>query len=124
MKRKNNMDEDKKGELKKFHGSELVLGGLLFLSLDAGAALIDFTGVGLALSPVLQGTATTASAFWFKSKGSKKATGIGRMLSKYLANFLPVLPTLTVTFFIEAYLHNHPEKLKVAGKLAGKAAQA
>mgnify|MGYP001558381710 FL=1 len=113
---------EKKEEQKKFSASELLLGSLFFLFLDAVAAIIDFTGFGLAIAPVIQGTATTASAYWFKSKGSKKATGIGRMLTKYLANFLPLLPTLTVIFLIESYLHNHPEKIKIAGNLAQKTA--
>jgi hypothetical protein len=50
-------------------------------------------------------------------KGDKNALKLGRQIAKYAANLLPFLPTLTPVFFIEAYIHNHPEKFALAAKI-------
>lgn len=85
--------------------------GLLVITIpvDVVSFLIDWTGVGLFLAPILQGAAMFATWFWLHSKGDKSSLKFGRQLGRYVSNILPLLPTVTIVFLIEVYLHNHPE---------------
>jgi hypothetical protein len=100
----------------KFTEAEMLVGGLFTLGVDGICILIDLTGVGLAISPVLQGFVTFLMWWWLKSKGDPNAAKLGRQIAKYAANFLPVLPTTFITLGIEVYIHNHPEKYGVIAK--------
>jgi len=107
------------GEHKKFSEVEIMLGLFGFGGIDLVCAIIDFTGVGLALTPILQGGGTFASNLWFRfGKGDTQSLNLGRQIAKYGGNFLPVVPFLTVAFFIEVQLHNNQEKLGVVAKAA------
>ena len=86
-------------ELKKVTESEMVIGGVFTLGLDGLCALIDATGVGLAIAPIIQSFATFSITMWLKTKGGTRVK-IGKEAVKYAANFLPVLPTVTAIFAV------------------------
>lgn len=113
-------------EHKKFEASEIVIGTLFFLGIDGVCILIDVTGIGLIIAPVLQGFATFAITMWFKSKGDPNATKLGKTILKYALNLLPVTPviitafTVTIPFIVEVIIHNNPKLAAVAEKAAAK----
>jgi hypothetical protein len=97
-----------------FRVSELLV-GFFFLTLpvDALCIVIDLTGVGLAVAPFLQGFALFCVRWWFKMKGDPNALQLNvKQVVRYLSNVLPLVPTVTIVFLIDAYVHNHPEKFK------------
>jgi len=104
-------------ENSKFTESEMVVGGLFALGIDGICALTDLTGVGLAITPVIQGFAVFAISQWAESKGGAPAS-LGKQLAKYAAQFLPVLPTVLAVFVIEVAVHNNPALKEVAEKVA------
>ncbi len=106
-------------ENNKFTESEIIIGGLFTLGIDGVCALIDFTGVGTAVSPVIQGFATFAIDRWVDSKGGEQF-GLGKQFAQYGAGLIPVLPTTTAVFTIRVFMHNHPTITEVAGKVVGK----
>lgn len=110
------MDE----EINKYNEVELIMGGLFYLGVDGICALLDFTGIGAVITPVIQSFGTFSQTLWAMGKGDKQALKLGRQISKYAANLLPWLPTLTAVFFIETYIHNHPKQV---AQLAGVAAK-
>ncbi len=105
-------------EHKKFNEAEMLVGGFFTLGVDGVCTLIDLTGVGLAISPIIQGFTTFTMWWWFKSKGDPNASKIGRQITKYLANLLPLIPTTFTAFAIEVYIHNHPERFAALQKIA------
>ncbi|MFH1192965.1 MAG: hypothetical protein V1656_01450 [Candidatus Jorgensenbacteria bacterium] len=105
-------------ELNKFNEVELLLGGLFTLGVDGVCFLIDWTGVGLAIAPIIQGFATFSMWLWARSKGDPGALKTGRQVAKYAANALPLLPTTFIAFAVETYLHNHPDKFTAVQKVA------
>ena len=105
-------------EVKKFNEAEIVIGTLLFGSVDGVCILIDFTGAGLVISPILQSGAMLGASLWVWSKGNKGAFKIGKQLAKNASNFLPIIPTVATVFLLETYMHNNPKKLGVVGKVA------
>ena len=109
-----NTDTTKEEAPNKFVSAEILLGVFFFGGLDVVAIIIDFTGVGLAIAPVIQSFGTLAATLWLHSKGDKNTVKFGRQVTKYAANALPVVPTLITAFLIEAYLHNHPKLKAVA----------
>lgn len=94
-------------ENKKFSTIEIILGCCFTLFTDTICLLIDLTGVGLVISPIIQGSTTLATSWWLKSKGNQHAFKLNRQLAKQIANFLPVLPTNTTVFAVEIWLHNN-----------------
>jgi len=108
------MEEDNK-----FTESEMIVGGLFALGVDGLCALIDFTGVGTAVSPVIQGFATFAIDRWVDSKGGE-VMGLGKQFAQYSAGVIPLVPTTTGIFAIRVFMHNHPTITEVAGKVVGK----
>jgi len=96
--------------------SEMVVGGLFALGVDGICAVIDFTGVGAAVSPVIQGFAIFAIDRWVESKGGE-ALGLGKQFAQYAAGIIPLVPTITGTFAIRVFLHNHPTITEAAGKV-------
>mgnify|MGYP001600628002 CR=1 FL=1 len=115
------------GERRPFLWSEMLLGTLFTLGVDIIAALIDLTGIGVAIAPVIQSFATFSLTMWFRSKGDPNATKLGKQLVRYALNLLPVSPliittfTTTIPFLIMVYIHNHPERFAAIEKLAGGA---
>ena len=114
------------GDRKQFVESEVLIGVIFLFGLDGIAALIDATGVGMAIAPVLQAFGTGSITMWMWSKGSKSAVKPGRQIVQHLANIIPFVPTVTLVFLVSTYLHNHPEKagslMAVVGKRAPKPA--
>lgn len=104
-------------ENNKFTESEMIIGGLFALGVDGICALIDLTGIGLAIAPVIQGFSVFAISQWVENKGGARA-GLGKQLSKYAAQFLPVLPTVLAVFVIDVAIHNNPALAGVAEKVA------
>lgn len=97
-------------EHNKFTESEVIVGVMLLtLPVDAFSFIIDWTGVGLAIAPILQSAAMFATWLWLRSKGDTTSLKFWKQLLRYLSNLLPLIPTVTIVFFIEVYLHNHPE---------------
>ncbi|MDO8470194.1 MAG: hypothetical protein Q7S84_04260 [bacterium] len=97
-------------EHKKFTEAEMLVGVLLLtLPVDALSFLIDWTGIGLAIAPIIQSAAMFGIWLWLRSKGDTASVKLGKQLLRYLSNLLPLLPTVTIVFLIEVYLHNHPE---------------
>jgi len=103
-------------EPKKFTEAEIVLGSFFLLALDGLSALLDLTGIGLIIAPVVQAAGSAATTWWLHLKGDAGAANLGRQLTKYIANFLPLLPTLFIVFLIEVYVHNHPNKFAAITK--------
>jgi hypothetical protein len=93
--------------------SETIVWLLFLLGVDGVCIILDLTGVGIAVAPFVQGAGTFCSTLWFdKAKGDKGATKLQRQLIKYISNVAPLLPTLSIVFLIERYMHNHPEKFE------------
>lgn len=97
------MEEDK------FTAAEMVIGGLLTLTVDVAALLLDSTGLGWLIATPLQAAASFGTSWWIRSKGDKHAWSLGRQLKKQGANFLPWVPTTFTAFVIEAIRHNNPK---------------
>jgi hypothetical protein len=99
-------------EINRFNEAEILVGGFFLLGIDLICILIDITGVGMAVAPFLQAPGTFFSSMWLKSKGDSGNMKLGRQITKYASNALPVVPTLFLSFLIETYIHNHPERFK------------
>ena len=70
-------------EHKKFGAGEIIIGTFFALGVDGISILIDITGVGVIIAPVIQGFATFAITMWFRSKGDPNATKLGKQILKY-----------------------------------------
>lgn len=105
-------------EHKKFNEAEMLLGGFFTLGVDSVCFLIDWTGVGLAIAPIIQSFTTFTMWWWFKTKGDPNTLKTGRQVAKYAANFLPLIPTTFTAFAVEVYIHNHPERFAAIQKVA------
>ena len=108
-------------EHSKYTETEYIIGFVFFFGTDVVCAVIDTTGVGAAIAPVIQMGGTFAQTLWAWGKGDKNAVKTGRQIAKYASNALPWVPTLTVMFLAEAYIHNHPERFATLQKLEGAA---
>lgn len=89
--------------------------GLFFLAIpvDLLCLVIDMTGVGLAVAPFLQIIAVFSIRWWLKMKGDPNALRFdGKQVTRLLSNILPFVPTVTIIFLLDVYVHNHPEKFK------------
>ncbi|MDP2704589.1 MAG: hypothetical protein Q8P01_05285 [bacterium] len=116
-------------EQKKFCEAEIILGVFFFAGIDGIAILLDLTVVGLAIAPFIQAFALGVMIFWFWWKGNKQAIQLGRVVAKFLATAIPIIPTNLIIFAVSSYYHNHPEKvgllqrlqrsMKIAGRVAG-----
>ena len=112
-------DEEKP---EKFILAEIILGGLLVLTVDVACIVIDVlsVGVGMFFTPLIQGAVTAGMWMWFRSKGGKQ--GAGKWALKFLANILPTTPiiitsfTLTIVFALDVYFHNNPKVAALANK--------
>lgn len=102
----------------------MLLGIFFFGGLDGLAILLDLTGVGLAIAPVIQSFGTLTATLWLWSKGDKNTVKFGRQVAKYAANAIPIVPTLTTAFIIEVQMHNNPKLKAVASGKLGEAAKA
>ncbi|MEK7465562.1 MAG: hypothetical protein AAB631_02180 [Patescibacteria group bacterium] len=113
-------------EHKKFGAGEIIIGTFFALGVDGISILIDITGVGVIIAPVIQGFATFAITMWFRSKGDPNATKLGKQILKYGLNLLPVTPiiitafTITIPFLIEVFIHNNPKLAAITEKVAAK----
>lgn len=97
--------------------AETIVWLAFLIGFDGICILLDLTGVGMGIAPFLQGFGTFSSGMWFeKTKGDKNAMKMQRQLIKYISNVAPFLPTLSIAFAIEAYMHNHPEKFEKVEK--------
>ncbi len=110
-------------EHNKFTEVEILLGGLFTLGVDGVCILIDITGIGAVLvAPVVQWFTTFVLWLRFRSKGDPGAMKMGRQIFKYAIQLLPVTPiiitafTTSIPFFIEVFIHNHPEKFAAVMK--------
>lgn len=97
-------------EKKKIIEAEMIIGNGFCLAIDGVCALIDFSGIGLFLSPVIQSFGIFVIDQWVGSKGGG-TPGLGKKIAKYASGILPVLPTTTAVFNIEVFLHNHENVL-------------
>lgn len=110
---KNKASTPREEEVNAVTESETIVWLLFLLGIDGICIIIDITGVGMAVAPFVQGAGTFSSTLWFdKAKGDKGATKLQRQLIKYISNVAPLLPTLSIVFLIERYMHNHPEKFE------------
>lgn len=116
-KEKNTPEAPPKEEINSVTESEIIVWLVFLLGFDGVCILLDLTGVGMGIAPFLQGAGTFSSGIWFeKSKGDKNAMKMQRQLIKYISNIAPFLPTLSIAFAIETYVHNHPEKFEKVEK--------
>lgn len=107
-------------EINKFNAAEIVVGSMAGLFIDAICFLIDLTGIGLGIAPFIQSFAMFGFSWWLKSKGSSSAFKLNRQIARQLSNLLPLIPTVTVVFGIDVFMHNHPEKFAAAVAVAEK----
>ena len=112
-------------ETNKFNAAEIVVGSMAGLFVDGLCILIDLTGIGLGISPFIQGFTMFGFSWWLKSKGSPNAFKLNRQIGKQLSNLLPLLPTVTIVFWIDVFGHNNLKTTsflsqKIPGKLASK----
>lgn len=105
----------------KYSEAEIVIGALFLLGADGICFLISLTGIGFFIAAAIKGFINIALLWWAMSKGDKNALRFGRVIAKFLINMIPLLPTLTTTFLVETYIHNHPEKFAALEKAAGAA---
>jgi hypothetical protein len=103
-------------EYQKFKESELLTGGLACLFIDLGCLVIDFTGVGIAVSVVAKSAARGLTDWWIWSKGGELPS-IGKLSLKYAGNSIPF--ATVVMFFTSTLSHNHPKLAAAAGKVGG-----
>ena len=96
------------------------MGVFFFGAIDGIAILLDLTGVGMAIAPVLQSFAMGAMIFWFWTRGNKQAIQLGRVVAKFAATAIPIVPTNLIIFAVSSYYHNHTEKAGLMRKLIGK----
>ncbi len=96
--------------LKPFSMAETVIGTLFLFTTDVFCALLDLTVVGAFITPFIQTPVSVFTTFWIKRKGNKNAMKMGRQMTKYAANLLPWIPTLTVFFIAEVVMHNKSAK--------------
>lgn len=106
-------------ESNKFTESEIIIGGLFALGVDGLCALIDLTGVGTGVAPVIQGFSVFAIDRWVDSKGGT-SWGTGKQMAQYASGLVPILPTTVAVFVIRVFMHNNPKLTEVAGKVVGK----
>ncbi len=105
---------EQEAALPKVSLGEIVLFGLILFIVDVFCTLLDFTGIGAAVTPFIQAGFTAMMTAWFYwSKKDKAVTKLGRQIIKYASNLLPWVPTLFVVFVVEAYMHNHPKQAGV-----------
>lgn len=103
--------------------SETIVWLFFLFGIDSICILIDITGVGMVIAPFIQSVGTFSSALWFKgAKGDESTMKLQRQLIKYIANVAPLLPTLSIVFLIERYIHNHPEKFEKLNEALDKTA--
>ena len=107
------MDEDKK-----IGSGELLVFSFLFLFVDVICFLIDWTGVGMGITPAIQGFVLFFMDKFLMGKGSKSASKMGRKIAKYAIQLIPMLPTLVTTFIIEVAIHNNWKLVQVTRKKA------
>lgn len=91
-----------------FIGAEIILGGLVFLGVDVISLIIDLTGIGMAVAPVLQSGSVVALSLWSQTKGGKNTFSFSRQLVKHASGIIPLIPTTVFIFALDVYLHNHP----------------
>jgi hypothetical protein len=97
-------------ETKKFMAAEIIFGILLYLTIDIGCILLDLTGVGLIIAPIIQSGAVLVMSLWFLiMHGDSGSFGLTRQIMKHVAGVIPVIPTTTIICALEMYLHNHPD---------------
>lgn len=122
-------------ERPKFGIAETFLWTVFALTVDGICALIDITGVGMAIAPFIQGLGTIVFGFVLINKGNSDGLKTGRLIFKLLLHILPATPyiitalTTTIPFWVETFIHNHPKFLekatafaqtKLGGKVLGK----
>ncbi len=101
------MEESQKLEDKKFGAAEMVIGGLFCFALDVGCALMDLTGVGaLSVAPAAQTFTTFGIGMWARAKDPGATISVGTEIAKYASNALPIVPTVTLIFFVTVGLQN------------------
>lgn len=109
-------DEDKK-----FGAGETLIFSFLFLFVDAVCFLLDWTVVAAFFTPVIQGFVLFFMDKMLSAKGSKSTAKMGRQIAKYALQLVPLLPTLVTTFLIEVNIHNNPQLVQAATKIASVA---
>ncbi|MFB6212787.1 MAG: hypothetical protein ABEI53_03175 [Candidatus Magasanikbacteria bacterium] len=89
-----------------FRISEIVIGLLFIFAIDVLSALLDLSGFLWPIATFLQGATSLATTAWLKMKGGSRATSIERQFTKQISNLLPWVPTCSLAFVIEVYIHN------------------
>ncbi len=105
---------------------EMILGGLITLSIDIVLIIIKLIGIGLILYLPIRGLGFFLMTWFFKNKGDEQAMSLEKILiSKALTGWIPFLPMLFIIFCIESYIHNHPKSaISKAKEVTAKAEKA
>ena len=105
--------------IKKFGEAEIILGISGALIVDGICALVDLTGVGTLITPLIQSGTMFCYSLWLHSKGDKNALKFNKQIIKQVSNLIPVLPTVTAVFLIDVIVHNNPKIARLAGAATG-----
>ena len=108
----------------KFNLVEIILGSLFAFTIDILAAIADFFSFGV-LGFLVQGFSWLIFTLWFTLKGVKATASLAkRFIIPVVVQFVPLIPTMIITFLITVYVENHPEKFgafeTVANMASGK----
>ncbi len=105
----------------KFNLVEIILGSLFAFTIDILAAITDLLSFGI-LGFLVQGFSWLMFTLWFTLKGVKATASLAkRFIIPIVVQFVPILPTMTITFLITVYMENHPEKFGVFKTVASTA---
>ena len=110
-------------EIKKITESEIIIGVMFALLVWIFGLILELFGIGLILSPLIESFFTFATWLFFRAKNDPYANKLGANLAQYLANAIPLIPSILIAFLIKVYIHNHPEKFAAFEKLTGSAAK-
>ena len=103
--------------------SEIIIGSMFALLVWITGLILELFGIGLVLSPIIESFFTFGTWLFFKAKNDPYADKLGANLIQYLANAIPFIPSVLISFLVKVYIHNHPEKFAAFEKLAGNAAK-
>jgi hypothetical protein len=94
----------------------MIIGAILALLVSFFCFSLDSLGIGIVVSPVIEGFFTFGTWMFFKNKGDRYTSKVGVNIAQYAANLLPFVPTVLLTFIIRAVIHNHPDIVSTVEK--------
>lgn len=105
-------------EIKKITELEFIIITMVALLIWCFGLVLEFFGIGLFISPIFESFFTFGMWLFFRSKNDPYANKAGANIAQYIATAIPIIPTILVSFFVKAYIHNHPKVAGIANVIA------